>query len=521
MTQPSDLEIRGDFRSHPFAELTAEISAARLSGSLRFELGERKFIVYFRMGKIVFAVSNARKFRLFEMLINRGRMVRDDVIKAPNFANDHEFAQYLRDTGFLSHEECQEIFQDQVRAIISEVMLASDGQWVFSPLNRVRDGLEYDCGETKLLVNMARGMANGMLLERFRNIDEAMSLSEAGPADIELLPAEIFALRQLDLEPKSIRELVDLSLHSTNDVTNEQDMLRALYVLWIAGLAVRHNWNPAISGMKVAAIRNAKLDLIREAAQPVRHEALKANPAAGDAANATEPNQPEPEPISLEDYLQRVESAATFYDVLGIEHDAPSEVVRQAYFSLAKRFHPDRFHGETGVDLKRIQDAFAELASAYDSLRSADTRELYDYRVRKELAEKEKARAAGMTVGENNAAEQALASFERGFSMLMDGDHTGALPFLARAVHFDDSVARFRAYYGKALSYDDKKRHKAESEMQAALRIDPNNATFRIMLAEFFIKMNLIKRAEGELNRLLAVHPDNREGRDLLASIRG
>ena len=55
--------------------------------------------------------------------------------------------------------------------------------------------------------------------------------------------------------------------------------------------------------------------------------------------------------------------------------------------------------------------------------------------------------------------------------------------------------------------------------MQTALRIDPNNPTFRIMLAEFFIEMNLIKRAEGELNRLLALFPSNREARDLLASI--
>ena len=42
----------------------------------------------------------------------------------------------------------------------------------------------------------------------------------------------------------------------------------------------------------------------------------------------------------------------------------------------------------------------------------------------------------------------------------------------------------------------------------------------RLILAEFFIQVNLMKRAEGELNRLLAIFPSNREARALLDSIR-
>lgn len=63
-------------------------------------------------------------------------------------------------------------------------------------------------------------------------------------------------------------------------------------------------------------------------------------------------------------------------------------------------------------------------------------------------------------------------------------------------------------------------RHKAESEMQTAVRIDPNNANYRLILAEFFIQNNLFKRAGGELNRLLTTSPDNREARDLLERIK-
>ncbi len=102
----------------------------------------------------------------------------------------------------------------------------------------------------------------------------------------------------------------------------------------------------------------------------------------------------------------------------------------------------------------------------------------------------------------------------------MDENSEAALPFLARAVHFAQDNARYRAYQGKALSFDDKQRHKAEAELQTAVRLDAENADFRLMLAEFFIQIGFPKRAEGELNRLLAIFPSNREAKALLDSLK-
>jgi hypothetical protein len=39
------------------------------------------------------------------------------------------------------------------------------------------------------------------------------------------------------------------------------------------------------------------------------------------------------------------------------------------------------------------------------------------------------------------------------------------------------------------------------------------------MLAEFFIRVRLLKRAHGELNRLLAAYPDNKEALAMLDSL--
>ena len=160
------------------------------------------------------------------------------------------------------------------------------------------------------------------------------------------------------------------------------------------------------------------------------------------------------------------------------------------------------------------------MTHAHETLKNSESRETYDFKVRKELAEKEKSKSAGTYDERSQHLQQAAESFDRGFGYLMEKDFATALPFMARAVHFDPKNARYHAYYGKALAADSAMRHKAESEMQAALRLDPNNSTFRIMLAEFFISVNLLKRAEGELTRLLALFPTNREARDLLATLK-
>ncbi len=113
--------------------------------------------------------------------------------------------------------------------------------------------------------------------------------------------------------------------------------------------------------------------------------------------------------------------------------------------------------------------------------------------MRKELAEMETLTKDGSSSKDatQKQADFAAESFEQCFNLLMDENSEAALPFLARAVHFAQDNARYRAYHGKALSFDDKQRHKAEAELQTAVRLDAENADFRLMLAEFFIQIGI------------------------------
>jgi Tfp pilus assembly protein PilF len=55
--------------------------------------------------------------------------------------------------------------------------------------------------------------------------------------------------------------------------------------------------------------------------------------------------------------------------------------------------------------------------------------------------------------------------------------------------------------------------------LQAALKLEPNNASFRVMLAELYQQVGLSKRAEHEAVRALTADPKNEVARALLSSL--
>jgi len=524
MTAQSEPEIKGNFLTHPFAELLAEIAAAALNGSLRVENKERKCVVYFKSGRAVFAVSNDRSSRLFEMLLKRNKLDKAGLVRIPNFQNDFELTTYLKEKQLLTDSDCNKLFAEQIENILVDVLTWESGEWTFNYLARARDGLEFNVDVARLLVEFGRCMPAEKVLGRFRSFDETFSRAPLPETSFNLSPDEAFVLSRTVSGPLTASDLLSVAGIS------ESAALHAIYTLWLGGLLTRGDWQPAFSAERVESMRSARLEIKREAKMPgVTDVLVESSPGSepqevGDAASDAKPDkQREPEiELEIEEYLKRVETAETYYDILGVELEADIDELKRSYFALARKFHPDRYHAEGGEMLSRVQHAFSELAQAHETLKHTESREAYDYKMRKELAVRETARKAAEE-GSGEASmqfAQASESFEHGFTLLMDGAHEAALPFLARAAHWDPTNARYHAYYGMALSSDGQQRHKAEAEMQAALKIDPNNPTFRLLLAEFFIQHNLPKRAEGELNRLLALHPDNREALKLLGSLK-
>lgn len=517
MSNQNNFEVNGTLLDHPHSELLAEIAQSRLSGALRLSRAEQKIVIYFDGGDVVFAASNSKNHRLFHLLIRDEKLFPPQLKEIPNFANDLELKANLLKKEIFTGKQLDEFFAAQVAQILRDTLEWNEGVWNFSPLVRIKADMHVSFDLADLLFSYARTLSNERIARRFKSLEERFGKRKELPAQINLMPQESFVFSRLDGESHSVEEIKNLS------GLNEMETLKSLYVLWLGGFIARQRWNSAFSREALAAILSARFELKSKAFDV---QTAKEKPAE----KPVEQEKPEEKPaetkteVSLEEYLERVERKATYYEFLDVSPEASTTEVKTAYFQLAKRFHPDLFYRRVEEALhNRIQNAFTVLAHAYETLRNTDLREVYDFKLRKEIADLEK-RGKSAAANEPQTPiqmleEQAAESFEQGFNLLMDEEYEDAIPFLARAVHHVGGNARYRAYFGKALSANKETYRQAESEFQAALRIEPENLDYRLMLADLFIKIGLNRRAEGELKRVLEKAPNNHEARSLLDSL--
>lgn len=519
MTVQRSLEVKGTLADYPLAELIVEIRQSQLSGSLRIGQDARKTVFYFSEGEVVYGVSNAREHRLFTLMMEKRKMPKETVVKYPNFANDVEFAAALVRDGQVTEDAMASAVIDQIEAVMIDCLTWNEGDWVFSPLARLRSDMSHKIDVHRTLMNYARYQPLTKIHQRFRSIEEKFSHERELAVDENLLPHEVYVYNCFREGAMKIEEL-----RARKDMP-EQGFLQGLYVLWLGGLLYRQDWNAAFSPAKIREILSADLTLVKNAANVAEPDQVsdKAEEEVTEKPVAETTRVPVLE-ITLDEWLKRVAAAETHYDLLGVDEKADVRDIKNAYFGLAKLFHPDRYHKEKAETLRRIQTGFTNLAHAYETLKTSDSRQSYDFKVKKELEAKRKRQAAanGEVVEEMDAkAVSGREAFEQGLEALGNDDYEAAAMLLSRAVHYSPQSATYHAYYGHALSADDRMRHKADSEFQAAVKLDPESWKIRSMLVEFLVDMNMTKRAVGELKRYLDLKPGNAEAAAWLKRLEG
>lgn len=522
MTASNNLEIKGNLSDNPFAELLLEISEAHLTGSLRLGFESEKVIFYFIGGKLVFIVSNARRHRLFEILLRENIISQDQLADIPEFTNDFAVCNYLKSNKMFSEADTDSFFAKQFEEILKAIFERTSGEWIFSPQTRIKEGIRFKIKTTELLLQYGRSLSDSEISARFKSLSETFGVKSSASTDAVLLPPEGFVLSRFEGSSLTLNEIIQMC------GLPDSAVLRVIYTLWLSGFLLRQKWNAAFTERKISDILSAKF-ILRKEAVPAPTPVVKSAKIASETPDerSTEP-APETEgtksfEIRLDKYLEQIEEATNLYEVLGLPVGSDFQEIKRRYFLLAKQFHPDMFHKEKDADLvQKIQNAFALTAQAYETLKNDETRKVYDYKLEKSLsAEKteEPSVVSKPDVKQPQNANTSAENFEHGFDLLMDDKFQEAVPFMARAVQLEPNNAKYHAYYGKALSGDKSQRYQADMELQTAIRLDFNNVTYRMMSAEFYIEFGLFKRAEGELKRLLNIDPNNSEALKLMKSL--
>jgi curved DNA-binding protein CbpA len=525
---PNKLEVKGTLRDYPLCELLAEASLGGLTGSFRLSNDPYKVIIYLENGEVVYAVSNERQHRLYELLLRWGQIKKEQLKDYPDFTNDLVFGRQLVEKGAVMRDLLSTFLHQQLLGITTSALVWSDGEWRFDPLARFKESLGISLNLEKFLVEFSRTLPAEFI---DRRLTEKRGLYHASRVrrDVALKNEDMTILSAVDF-CSDLEGIINACQMPPDKVKN------TIYTLWVAGYIDRQSRMAAFTESKMEDILSARLQVATKPkktaprlAQPMTVEEQTDLTAEGAEATCAVPeNQGElNERISVEDFLARIDETDDYYEILAVEIETPTDNIKKAYFTLAQRFHPDKFHNEAGSELhQKLHHAFTKVSQAYETLKDNAKRHIYQQKAMQWREERAKYAAVKTTAkaeqkaGGLNDLKMAEEWFEQGFDLLVQGkEYEEALKMLARAATFAPNVAKYHAYYGKALSFDANARHKAEQEIQAAIKLDADNLDYRLMLAEFYVDMNMVRRAEGELKRLLTKSPQHAEARALLNSL--
>ncbi|HVQ37949.1 MAG TPA: tetratricopeptide repeat protein, partial [Pyrinomonadaceae bacterium] len=179
----------------------------------------------------------------------------------------------------------------------------------------------------------------------------------------------------------------------------------------------------------------------------------------------------------------------------------------------------------------QISSAFARITQAYETLASPQSRATYDASLKRSKSFESSSSPMAAHNKTSSPVEdvdydvgtpgigQAEHSFNEGLGALKQGRINAAVAHLAAASRLIPQDARYRAHYGRALAATEKTRRLAENEIKAAVTLDPNNAAYRVMLAELYFDLKFHRRAQSEADRALAIEPNNAQAHTLLRKL--
>jgi tetratricopeptide (TPR) repeat protein len=232
---------------------------------------------------------------------------------------------------------------------------------------------------------------------------------------------------------------------------------------------------------------------------------------AGAEQAGGQPSKPpaNPDDSATEAELQRYLALAeksNYYQLLGVGADAGKSEIREGFYCLARKFHPDR-HMDKHEWAAPLQQLMGAITEAYSVLSDEKKRGSYD---RKQTL----SRSRTVTEESIDECEKLAANCHR------DDNFEGAIFWLRKCVNLAPDVAKYHASLAASLATATHHRREAIQHFEKAIELDPWNPGPFLKFAELHEVTQLPWRAEPLYYKVLEIDPENFLAKQGLARIR-
>lgn len=222
----------------------------------------------------------------------------------------------------------------------------------------------------------------------------------------------------------------------------------------------------------------------------------------------------------------------TLYEILGIPKDANEVMVKTAYHKLALKYHPDK--AADPAEAAAMQEKFAEISTAYNTLKDREKRAAYDQTLDQKKQAREDAQAKGQTKppgadsGVLKAAGGAAArekerllvgkrAFKVGLQALQAGDYDKAEAHFETAIKNHDKDPLYHFKLAQTLKFARKSFSRATEAAKRSIELDTYNNEFRVLLAELYEAVGSTSKAVETYKEILKWDATNERAIQALA----
>ena len=199
-------------------------------------------------------------------------------------------------------------------------------------------------------------------------------------------------------------------------------------------------------------------------------------------------------------------SLTSYYDVLGVPRDASESEVRAKFRILAREGHPDRFRDV--AQKKTAEEHFQLLTEAINVLTNPARRKAHDLELEKNRPLSHDPAAIGRIY------------LAKGVKAYREGNFPDAITQFDLSVrHYEKDAKAFHYLALSCMKVVGQVRRGVDA-IEAAIKIDGNNALFHRDAGKLFILAGLNSKAERHLEQALSWLPEDAETLKLLDSVR-
>jgi hypothetical protein len=456
----------------------------------------------------------------------------------------------LDSMGLMAKEELESSIKLHVREVLFNVTEMPDVKFSFEELGEdtfLEEELQSRVAPGEMILEAARRIQEPAIVTAvLGDIDRVIAPAShpmLGAQKLTLTPTDGFVLSRVDgtLTAREIFQLTPLPAEDTE---------RSLFALLCTG-AVEYRAPSARSSPRSGARHAAGSGSAAAPPSPppsvgVPAAPAPAPPAAAAPATPSPPPAPRTDPApseatrraaaefrrrEIEDLHDGLRSRDHF-EILGITRAATADEVKDAYFRLARPYHPDAPLDASLEDLRVKRSAvFIRLSEAYEILRNPTSRQRYETSFQARRAPRPEppppAAASGVPAPPapppDPALDEKLAATEFAKAQRLMGEekYWDAIQILESAIPRLEATAsrRARVMLARAYMKNPKWRHRAEEVLGQVVREAPDAPEPYLVLGELYRGAQLRARAAAMYRKVLQLSPRNEEALNALRAI--